>query len=103
MQSERTGIPSREVRRNTGPLDAVHPVLLIDAIVVKVRDAQVANRPVCVAIGTDLAAERDVLGLWLGTTGCEGAKQWVTMLTELRSRKPNRQGHAQDLHRPHRR
>ena len=68
------------------PLDAVYPVLLIDAIVVKVRDAQVANGPVCVAIGVDLSGERDVLGLWLGPTGGEGAKAWVTMLTELRNR-----------------
>ena len=68
------------------PLDAVYPVLLIDAIVVKVRDAQVANRPTYVAIGVDLAGERDVLGLWLGPAGGEGAKQWVTMLTELRNR-----------------
>ena len=70
------------------PLDAVYPVLLIDAIVVKVRDAQVANRPVYVAIGVDLAGERDVLGLWLGPAGGEGAKQWATMLTELRNRPP---------------
>ena len=68
------------------PLDAIYPVLLIDAIVVKVRDAQVANRPVYVAIGVDMAGERDVLGLWLGPTGGEGAKQWATMLTELRNR-----------------
>ena len=68
------------------PLDAVYPVLLIDAIVVKVRGAQVANRPVYVAIGVNLAGERDVLGLWLGPTGGEGAKQWATMLTELRNR-----------------
>ena len=68
------------------PLDAVYPVLLIDAIVVKVRGAQVANRPVYVAIGVNIASERDVLGLWLGPTGGEGAKQWATMLTELRNR-----------------
>ena len=56
------------------PLDAVYPVLLIDAIIVKVRDAQVANRPVYVAIGVNLAGERDVLGLWLGPTGGEGGQ-----------------------------
>ena len=61
-------------------------MLLIDAIVVKVRDAQVANRPVYVAIGVDLAGDRDVGGLWLGPAGGEGAKQWATMLTELRNR-----------------
>ena len=68
------------------PLEAVYAVVLIDAIVVKVRDSQVANRPVYVAIGVDLAGERDVLGMWLGPSGGEGAKQWAAMLTELRNR-----------------
>ena len=56
------------------PLDAIYPVLLIDAIVVKVRDAQVANRPVYAAIGVNMAGERDVLGLWLGPTGGDGGQ-----------------------------
>jgi len=68
------------------PLDRCYAVLLIDAIVIKVRDAQVANRPCYVVIGVNLDGERDVLGLWLGPTGGEGAKQWATMLTELRNR-----------------
>ena len=68
------------------PLDTVYAVVLIDAIVVKVRDTRVANRPVYVAIGVNLDGERDVLGLWMGPTGGEGAKQWMTMLTELRNR-----------------
>jgi len=70
----------------TRPLDRVYPVLLIDAIVIKVRDSQVANRPVYVVIGVNLDGERDVLGLWLGPSGGEGAKQWMTMLTELKNR-----------------
>ena len=40
------------------PLDAIYPVLLIDAIAVKVRDAQVANRPVYVAIGSSTSARK---------------------------------------------
>jgi transposase-like protein len=68
------------------PLDAVYPVLLIDAIVLKIRDGQVVNRPVYVAMGITVDGERDVLGLWVGPTGGEGAKQWMTMLTELRNR-----------------
>jgi len=68
------------------PLDPVYAVILIDAIVIKVRGTQVANRPVYVAIGVNLDGERDVLGLWLGPSGGEGAKQWATMLTELRNR-----------------
>lgn len=68
------------------PLDSVYPVLLIDAIVLKVRDGQVSNRPVYVAVGITLDGHRDVLGLWVGPAGGEGAKQWMTMLTELRNR-----------------
>lgn len=68
------------------PLDPLYAVLLIDCLVIKVRGSQVANRPVYVAIGVDLEGERDVLGLWLGPSGGEGAKQWATMLTELRNR-----------------
>jgi len=68
------------------PLDACYPVVLIDAIVLKIRDGQVRNRPVYVAMGITVDGERDVLGLWVGPTGGEGAKQWMTMLTELRNR-----------------
>lgn len=68
------------------PLDPLYPVLIIDAVVIKVRDSQVANRPVYVVIGVNMDGERDVLGLWLGPTGGEGAKHWATMLTELKNR-----------------
>jgi putative transposase len=68
------------------PLDRVYPVVLIDAIVVKIRDGQVANRPVYVVLGVNLDGERDVLGMWVGPTGGEGAKFWLSVLTELRNR-----------------
>lgn len=67
------------------PLDAVYPVVPIDALYVKIREGQVANRPIYVAIGINCAGERDVLGLWVGTGG-EGAKHWMTVLAELRNR-----------------
>ncbi len=68
------------------PLDAVYPVILIDAIVLKVRSGQVANRPVYVAIGISMDGVRDVLGMWVGPSGGEGAKQWMNMLTDLKNR-----------------
>ena len=68
------------------PLDRIYPVILIDAIVVKIRDGQVANRPIYVAMGINLEGERDVLGMWVRPTGGEGAKFWMTVLTELRNR-----------------
>ena len=67
------------------PLDAVYAAVFIDAIVVKVRDGQVANRPFYAAIGVSLEGERDVLGLWAGTGG-EGAKFWMAVLTDLKNR-----------------
>src|SRR6202046_618399 len=67
------------------PLDGVYAAVFIDAIVVKVRDGQVANRPVYAAIGVSLAGEKDILGLWAGTGG-EGAKFWMSVLTDLRNR-----------------
>ena len=68
------------------PLDVIYPVVLIDAIVIKIRDGQVANRPIYVAMGITLDGQRDVLGMWAGPSGGEGAKQWMNMLTELRNR-----------------
>ncbi|MET3953220.1 transposase-like protein [Rhodococcus sp. OAS809] len=51
------------------PLDEVYAAVFVDAIVVKVRDGQVANRPIYAAIGVSLDGRRDVLGLWAGTGG----------------------------------
>ena len=68
------------------PLEPVYPVLLIDAIMLKIRSGTVGNRPVYVAMGIDLDGHRDVLGMWVGPSGGEGAKQWMNMLTELRNR-----------------
>jgi putative transposase len=68
------------------PLDRIYPVLLIDAINVKIRDGQVANRPIYVVLGVNLDGERDVLGMWVGPAGGEGAKFWMSVLTELRNR-----------------
>jgi transposase-like protein len=67
------------------PLDVVYPVVFIDAINVKVRDGQVSNRPIYVALGVTCEGHRDILGLWAGDGG-EGAKYWLHVLTELRNR-----------------
>lgn len=67
------------------PLDRVYPVLFIDAIHVKVRDGQVANRAFYCAIGVTVDGRRDILGIW-PSPGGEGAKFWLSVLTELRNR-----------------
>jgi putative transposase len=60
------------------PLEKVYPVIFIDAMVVKVRDGQVMNKPVYVVIGVTVDGERDILGLWAGDGG-EGAKFWLSV------------------------
>ena len=67
------------------PLDRVYPVVFIDAIVVKVRDGQVTNRPFYAAIGVTVDGKRDILGIWAGNGG-EGAKYWLQVLTEIKNR-----------------
>jgi len=67
------------------PLERVYAAVFIDAIVVKVRDGQVANRPVYAAIGVSVDGNRDILGLWMGSGG-EGAKFWLQVLTEIKNR-----------------
>ena len=64
------------------PLASHYVAVFVDAIHVKVRDGQVANRPFYAAIGVDLHGHRDVLGLWAGTAGLgESSKFWLGILT----------------------
>lgn len=68
------------------PLDAVYPIMYIDALVIKVRTGgTVVNRPAYLAVGVDVAGRKHVLGVWLGDGG-EGAKFWLAVLTELKAR-----------------
>ena len=67
------------------PLDPVYPVIFVDALMVKVRDGQVRNKPIYVVVGVTVRGERDILGLWAGGGG-EGAKFWLQVLTELKNR-----------------
>jgi putative transposase len=67
--------------------------VFLDAIVVKVRDAQVVqNKPAYVAIGIDADGEKHVLGIWLAKTppqaaaAGEGARSWGSVMADLRNR-----------------
>lgn len=72
------------VTRQNRPLDEIYAAIFIGAIVVKIRDGQVANRPIYAAIGVTLDGEKDILGLWAGTGG-EGAKFWMSVLRTSRT------------------
>ncbi|MFD9692639.1 IS256 family transposase [Kitasatospora sp. NPDC059088] len=67
------------------PLDPVCPVVFIDCVHVKLRDGQVANRPIYVALAVTVEGTREILGLWAGDGG-EGAKYWLHVLTEIKNR-----------------
>jgi putative transposase len=67
------------------PLEDLYPILFLDALIVKVRDAGAVRNLACyVAIGVNLEGERDVLGLWFQRS--EGAKFWLAVLNELKQR-----------------
>lgn len=67
------------------PLEAVYPIIYLDALQVKVRDgAQVKNKAIYLVIGIHLSGTKEVLGLWIQQT--EGAKFWLQIVTELRNR-----------------
>ena len=66
------------------PLDALYPIVYLDCIHVKVRDGSVRVKAVYLAIGINLAGQKEVLGLWIAQT--EGAKFWLQVVTELKNR-----------------
>ena len=68
------------------PLEPIYAAIFIDAIMVKIRDGQVGNRPVYAASGVDLDGHKDILGMWAGDGDGESAKFWLAVLTELRNR-----------------
>jgi len=67
------------------PLDRVYPVIFLDAIVCKVRtDGVVRNKAAHLAVGVDVDGRKEVLGIWVEVS--EGAKFWLRVMNELRSR-----------------
>jgi transposase-like protein len=70
----------------TRPLDRVYPVVFIDALMVKIRDGVVANRPVYLAVGIDCDGAKQILGMWVGPATGESSKFWLTVLSDLKSR-----------------
>ena len=67
------------------PLDAIYPIVYLDCIVVKVRqDKRVINKAIYVAMGINLAGQKECLGLWISEN--EGAKFWMSVLTEMQNR-----------------
>jgi transposase-like protein len=67
------------------PLDAIYPIVYLDCIVVKIRqDKQVINKAIYLALGVNMEGHKELLGMWLSEN--EGAKFWLSVLTELTNR-----------------
>jgi putative transposase len=67
------------------PIDEVYPIVYLDAIFVKTREnGTVSNRAIYLVLGINLEGEKELLGLWVCRT--EGAKFWLSVLTELQNR-----------------
>jgi putative transposase len=66
-------------------LDAVYPIVYFDALVVKVHDnKRIVNKAVCLALGVNTLGHKELLGMWVVEN--EGAKFWLSVLTELKNR-----------------
>jgi len=75
-----------EVRQwQARPLEALYPILYLDCLVVKVREnQQIVNKSVYLALGVNLSGYKELLGMWIAQN--EGAKFWLSVLTELQNR-----------------
>lgn len=69
-------------------LEAIYPILYLDAIMVKVRqDKRVIKKAVYVALAVNLSGQKELLGLWISEN--EGARFWTGVLEELKQRGVN--------------
>lgn len=67
------------------PLDEVYPIVYLDCIVLKIRqDKRVIKKSIYLALGVNLDGHKELLGMWISET--EGAKFWLSILTELKNR-----------------
>lgn len=67
------------------PLEPIYPIVYLDCIVLKIREhKRVINKALYLALGINMDGRKELLGLWLAQT--EGAKFWLSVLTELKNR-----------------
>ena len=70
------------------PLNSIYPIVFFDCLVVKSREeGKVSNRSVYLALGVNMEGTKELLGLWI--TASEGAKFWLSVITELKNRGVN--------------
>lgn len=74
------------------PLDAVYPIVYLDCMVVKIRqDKRAINKSIFLALGINPEGQKELMGLWIAEN--EGAKFWLSVLTDLQQRRSGRHSH----------
>jgi putative transposase len=84
--SQVTNAVIEQVREwQTRPLDEVYPIVYLDCLVLKIRqDKRVIKKAIYLALGVNLEGHKELLGMWISEN--EGAKFWLSILTELKNR-----------------
>ena len=78
-------VMERVIEWQNRPLDAVYPIVYLDCIVLKIRhEKRVINKAIYLALGINMDGQKELLGIWIAET--EGAKFWLSVLTELQNR-----------------
>ncbi len=78
-------VMDRVVEWQNRPLDAVYPIVYLDCIVLKIcQDKRVINKAIYLALGVNLEGHKELLGMWVSEN--EGAKFWLSVLTEIQNR-----------------
>lgn len=78
-------VMEKVVEWQSRPLDAVYPIVYLDCIVLKIRqDKRVINKAIYLVLGINIEGHKELLGMWVSEN--EGAKFWLSVLTDLQNR-----------------
>ena len=78
-------VMERVIEWQNRPLDAVYPIVYLDCIVLKIRhEKRVIKKAIYLALGVNMEGQKELLGIWISEN--EGAKFWLSVLTELQNR-----------------
>jgi len=79
------GVMEKVMEWQNRPLDAIYPIVYMDCIVLKIRqDKRVINKAIYLVLGINIEGHKELLGMWISEN--EGAKFWLSVLTDLQNR-----------------
>ncbi len=85
MSRVTNAVIDKVVEWQSRPLDPIYPIIYLDCLVVKIRqDKRVINKSIFLALGINTEGHKELMGMWVAEN--EGAKFWLSVLTELQHR-----------------